>query len=95
MYASHSLGKAFVAEAVAVETTVSNKAIGYFLYGTTITNGIGLSYVWDDAVHVLWGKESKAHTEADFVRDFVIEFIHVDVPVALEFIIEYMQEIAE
>lgn len=91
---SRLLGEAFLVEAT-LTASFSNTAIGYFLYGATIANGLGLTYMWDDAVHSLFGKDSEPRTEEDFIKDFTKELLHVDMPVPLEFINTYMQEITE
>ena len=91
---SRLLGEAFLAEAT-LTASFSNTAIGYFLYGATIANGLGLTYMWDDAVHSLFGKDSEPRTEEDFIKDFTKELLHVDMPVPLEFINTYVQEITE
>lgn len=78
-----------MAEAVAYG---SGKVIGYGLYGATVANGLGLSYAVDGALRNAVGKEAEPPSKVDVVADFALEFLPVDIPVAVDFFTTYVEE---
>lgn len=89
MKGTHWLGLAFHAEAL---NYFSSKAIGYFVYGMTVANGLGLSYTVRGALRNATGKKAKPVSRNDFVKDFATEFIPLKIPTWVEVLSSYLSE---
>ena len=86
---AHGMGLAFRAEALSY---FSSKVIGNALYGITVANGLGVSYLVKGVLQNAAGKEAAPVSRIDFVKDFAAEFIPIKTPVWVELLGAYLEE---
>ena len=88
MAGAHFLGSAFLAEAA----HGVGKTVGYFLYGATVANGLGISYLLEEGIRYIFGEENAPPTKEEFAIDFSLEFSPIKIPTAIDFLITYLKD---